>query len=352
MPDTSVTCRGALLVLLVLQLTASAADGEPNEILKPAGDISLDDIEGLIGRMAIDTEEKRLYVLSSQSVTVVDTKHDTEIGSVRGGLFGPRDTVFLPDSGQLIIANDRWVNIYGSDPIHYDTVSARRGTCLAYDPATKLVYAGYSDHGFGLAIIDPNKAKKIGDVPLDNQAQSLQLETTGDRIFVNTPRSAKIVVIDRKRRAIVATWPAGHELGYTRPYPMALDEEHHRLFVGRGYKPGRLIVLDTQTGNTVAAVDCCPTPGGIFYDAKRKRVYVSGDGTASAFDQVDPDTYKSVGDVATGKYAITSLFVPSTRKFYVAVPKYGTRTPPAKLLVFDCGTDAAPTTERAAEAAK
>jgi hypothetical protein len=70
---------------------------------------------------------------------------------------------------------------------------------------------------------------------------------------------------------------------------MALDEEHHRLFVGCR-RPAKLIVIDTNTGKIVSAVDCCPKVGNVYYDAQRKRIYASGDEYASVFKQADPDT--------------------------------------------------------------
>jgi hypothetical protein len=124
---------------------------------------------------------------------------------------------------------------------------------------------------------------------------------------------------------------------------LALDEEHHRLFVGC-WNPAKLIVIDTDTGKIVSTIDCCPNVGDVYYDAERKRIYASGDEYVSVIKQADPNTYKTIGFVTTGMGATRSLFVPATRKLYVAVPDAKPRTHIAELRVFDCGTDAAPTT--------
>lgn len=129
---------------------------------------------------------------------------------------------------------------------------------------------------------------------------------------------------------------------------MALDEEHHRLFVGCR-NPAKLVVIDTDTGKIVSTVDCCPNVCDLYYDAQRERIYASGDEYVSVIRQADPNTYKIVGFVTTNSRANTSLFVPSTRKFYVAVEE--PRTHETNLMVFDCGTDAAPATAPATEAA-
>jgi hypothetical protein len=56
---------------------------------------------------------------------------------------------------------------------------------------------------------------------------------------------------------------------------MALDESHHRLFIGCR-SPARILVLDTSSGKTITEFECAGDTDDVFYDAKNKRVYVSG----------------------------------------------------------------------------
>jgi hypothetical protein len=68
---------------------------------------------------------------------------------------------------------------------------------------------------------------------------------------------------------------------------MALDEANHRLFVGCR-KPAKVLVIDTETGKTVAAIDCCGDADDLFYDGSSKRVYVSGgEGYITVIQQTD-----------------------------------------------------------------
>src|SRR5258708_20448914 len=88
--------------------------------------------------------------------------------------------------------------------------------------------------------------------------------------------TSQVVVIDREKRAVIATWPI---TGGPEPHAVALDAAHHRLLIGsrvkRGhlYKPGKLVVMDSDTGKVIDAID---TEGGVdevVYDAHSKRVY-------------------------------------------------------------------------------
>ena len=82
------------------------------------------------------------------------------------------------------------------------------------------------------------------------------------------------------------------------------------------------MVLDADTGREVAAL---PIPAGVddvFFDAKRKRVYVTcGEGFLLVFQQAGTDRYEAVAKIPTAKLAQTCLFVPESGRLYLAVPQ-------------------------------
>jgi hypothetical protein len=62
----------------------------------------------------------------------------------------------------------------------------------------------------------------------------------------------------------------------------------------------------------------------VFYDAARKRVYISGgEGFIDVFAQSNPDHYQPTGRIPTAGGARTSLFVPELNRLYLAVPHRG-----------------------------
>jgi hypothetical protein len=157
---------------------------------------------------------------------------------------------------------------------------------------------------------------------LDGHPESFQLEANGTRIFVNIPSAHQIAVIDRQKRTVLVTWPVP---GARANFPMALDEANHRLFVGCR-EPAKLIVFDTESGNTVTRFDCAGDTDDVFYDAARRRIYISGGaGSISVFEQSDPDHYKLLATVPTAAGARTSLFDPDYGRLFVAVPHRGQR---------------------------
>ena len=106
---------------------------------------------------------------------------------------------------------------------------------------------------------------------------------------------------------------------------MALDEADHRFFVDTR-SPAKLLILDTETGKLITSLDSSGDADDIFYDAKNKRIYVSGgEGAISVFEQTNPDNYKLLGKVDTAQGARTSLFVNASGMLYVAVPHRGSQ---------------------------
>jgi hypothetical protein len=139
---------------------------------------------------------------------------------------------------------------------------------------------------------------------------------------VNLPAVGKIAVVNRETHVTLADWPT---TGVTANFPMALDEIRHRLFVGFR-KPAKLFVYDTESGKEVAVLDSPGDADDTFYDALRKRIYISGgEGSIGIVQQQDADHYKTITKIATASGARTSFWSPDTNRLYLAVPHRGTQ---------------------------
>jgi hypothetical protein len=116
---------------------------------------------------------------------------------------------------------------------------------------------------------------------------------------------------------VITTWPM---VQFRSNFPMALDEAHHRLFVGTR-SPARLVVFDTESGKQITAVNISGDTDDVFLDQENKRVYVSaGDGYLDVISQKDADHYESIAKIPTAPGARTSLYVPELHRLFLAVP--------------------------------
>jgi len=71
----------------------------------------------------------------------------------------------------------------------------------------------------------------------------------------------------------------------------------------------------------------------MWFDAARKRIYLSGSEATTVLAQKDADHYEFVAEVKTGFRAKTSLYVPQLNRFYAAVSGKGKPEPEQHLAV-------------------
>ena len=282
--------------------------------------------------MSIDVKGQRLFVsaLGNNTVEVIDLKAGKRANTI-SGLKEPQGVLYVPGSGRLYVASskDGTVKIFDATQLKLlKTVEyGNDADNLRYDSSRERIYVGFGDGALGELDSD---GKKIGEIKLDSHPESFQLEKNSARIYVNLPKSRKIAVLDREKGTVLTTWGTGMSFNN---YPMALDEQNHRLFVVTRL-PARLLVMDTSSGKTVQTLSAVGDCDDVFYDQSRKRIYASGgEGAISVFEQQDADHYKEVGRIATVKGARTSFFSLDLSRLYLAVRRQGSST--AMIQVFE-----------------
>jgi hypothetical protein len=111
---------------------------------------------------------------------------------------------------------------------------------------------------------------------------------------------------------------------------MAIDGAGRRVAVVFR-RPAALAIFDAQDGHVVTKASTCGDADDVFFDDKRRRLYVScGEGFIDVFaleTELSP-----LGRIATASGARTSLFVPERDRLYLAVPAAGGQ--PAAIWVF------------------
>ena len=293
--------------------------------------ITLTGATGRIDHMDIDINRGKIFVavIGSNSVEVVDLNTGKQIHSIRG-LRNPHGILFVDELNRVFVTNgDGAVDVFdGSSFKLVKTVKLPSDADnIRYDANAKLAYVAYAQ---GIGIIDVVKGETVGDVKLAGRPESFQLEMSGRRIFANVPAEKSIVVIDRESRTVLAKWPV---LDTNFNFPMGIDEANHRLFVGTR-QPDKVMVFDSHSGKRIATLDIPRDPDDIFYDAKRKLIYVScGEGYVIVIKQQDPDHYDVIDKIPSAQGARTALFVPELNRLYVGVPSVGDKA--AELRVYE-----------------
>ena len=305
------------LMGLLIQAPAS------REPLALVGRIELPHVEGRIDHLAFDAATHRLYVaaLGNDTVEVVDTRAGVHLTSLRG-FHEPQGIAVVGDAKIVAVANGEGDGVQLLSGMDFRPGPMIRlgddSDNIRYDASARRLFVGFGSGA--LAAIAPSEGKVLGEARLSGHPESFQLERSGSRIFVNVPTAGHIAVVDRTSMTVVATWPVTTARAN---FPMALDEANHRLFVGCR-RPAKALVFDTASGRETASFDIVGDTDDLFYDARRKRLYVSGgDGDVDVVADEGRNRFKRLAHLATAPGARTSLFVADEGRLYVAVPHRG-----------------------------
>ena len=318
-------------ILLMIVAGAVVCWAQAPQPLRMEKSIELPEVQGRIDHLSIDVKGQRLFVsaLGNNTLEVIDVKSGKRVKTI-SQLKEPQGVLYVTESDRIYVANgdDGSVRIFdGSSYAPLKKLDyGDDADNVRYDGGRKRIYVGYGSGALGE--ID-SEGNKVTDIKLDAHPESFQLEKDNPRIYVNLPKSRKVVVVDREKHAIIATWKT--DMAFAN-YPMALDESNRRLFIVTRM-PARLLVFDASNGNIVQKLPAVGDCDDVFYDKSRKRIYASGgDGAISVFEQKDADHYAELARINTVKGARTSYFSPDLDRFFLAVRRQGSQ--PAAIEVF------------------
>lgn len=293
---------------------AAGAPGQPPLAVERT--ITLPNVSGRIDHLAYDGVHKRLMVaeLGNNTVDIVDVSAGTVLHRITG-LKEPQGIAYLPGPNVIVTANAE-----GGDVRFFDGTSfLQRGSVGLGDDTDNVradarnghLLVGYGDGG--IAIIDPVRVAKIGDISLGAHPESFQLALASGRLFANVPDARRIAVVDLASGKEIASWSP---LAFRGNFPMALDEAGHSVIVVFR-NPARLATLNMDTGTLIASIETCGDADDVFFDSHRQRIYVSCG--AGLIDVVARNGLKRIAYVKTTSGARTSLYVPETDRLYLAM---------------------------------
>jgi DNA-binding beta-propeller fold protein YncE len=330
-------CTAVLLMYVFASLFALNGKAQSNAPLKLVQKISMPGVQGRMDHITVDVSGKRLFVPANgdnqNTVEVIDLQAGKRIASIPGQS-KPQGTFYSTEFNTLFVTNgtDGTCKIFRGDTFKLieSLALGPDANQVGFDPDSKYLYAGFGDRNSGgLAIIDTSKNQHTGDIKTDARPGGITFEKSGPRIFVNLNGATKLGVLDRKKREQTATWPVAGAENYG---PLALDESHHRLFLGTR-KPPLLMVFDTETGKQLTQLESVPSIDGVWYDAARKRIYVTGNGFIAVYDQKGADDYAPMVKLVSEADSQPSLWVPQFNRLYISVTQAGDRD--AEILVYE-----------------
>jgi DNA-binding beta-propeller fold protein YncE len=328
-----------MVVALALAAPSFGQQSEPLKLVKTI------DVPGARhwDHFGVDLKGNRLFLSSEEepAVEVFDLKTYEHVKSLTN-FKEPHNVFPLPDLKKIYVVDGEASEIAVLDYDSYKVIGhialSIDADPIVYDPASKYLYIVNGGREAKtpyclVSVVDTATGKKLADLKLEsNRLESMAIEKSSQRMFVNMTGINSIGVVDREKRTVTQTWPitAGKD-----NVPLQYDETTHRLFTATR-KPSKLVVVNADSGKEVTSLDAADYVDDLAWDAAHHRIYLPGGGGSGAVTVVQQngaDDYKVIATVPTKAGAKTGRFVPELNKLFIAVPGKGTTT--AQILVYD-----------------
>lgn len=305
--------------------TLSTSTNQSNVTVKISDSMALPNVGQRFDHMSIDIPGQLVFIAARGNNSVYVADLITEgISHIITGLNEPQGVYYDQQNNQLYVSNggDGTVDVFDVSNYHLMKVLnfSSDADNLRYDSTTSLLYVGYGEENqSGLGIINTTSDSVVGNIPLDGHPEAFSISQNGTSIFVNVPTANSIVVASKVTRAVIASWPLTNA---SENFPMALDEQNNRLFVGFGLPP-EVSVYDTNTGQVLAHFGISSDSDDMFYDASSNLIFIScSSGYLDVVKQINAGSYEPLQNLTTGPLGRTSLFYPQQNELFVAVPQH------------------------------
>ena len=311
--------RNKFLQIIFIAFTFMSCKGQ-----KPFGEnylqldklIPLPNVKGRIDHLDINLKDQIIYVaaLGNNSVEVVDLKNGKDIYSITA-LHEPQGVCYVPQTHEILIANGGNGDCYFYNSAYAKIAIVHLGSDaddVRYDSANSKIYVGYGEGG--IAVIDANSHKQIGDVKLPAHPEGFQIDNSANIILVNVPGKNMMAVIDLIGLKLINKWIRNSPRAN---FPIAIYAANHYAFIGYRH-PAKLVVLDTKTGKELSSNDMVSDVDDLYFDNDKKRVYVSGGGGYINIFQQKGLNVEQIANIPTRNGARTSLLIPQLKIFVLA----------------------------------
>jgi DNA-binding beta-propeller fold protein YncE len=305
----------AAITLSTVCVSNSRADG-PYHFL---GEIPVGG-EGGWDYLSIDPAARRLYATHATKIVVIDIDKQQVVGEI-ADTPGVHGFALAPELQRGFSSNGREAKSSIVDLASLKTLSkvdtGENPDAIVYDAGRQEVYT-FNGHGESATVFSAKTGNVITNIALPGKPEFAATDSKSGRVYNNLEDKSQVVVIDSETHQIVNTWPIapGEEAS-----GMAIDTEHHRLFVGCHNK--LMVMMDSTSGKVVATVPIGDRVDANAFDPGTQFAFSSnGDGTVTIAHEDAPDKLVVVQQLTTERGARTMALDTQTHRIYLASAKY------------------------------
>jgi YVTN family beta-propeller protein len=308
-------------ICMLLILAGPALNAQPgNSAYKIANRFHIEG-DGRWDYLCVDEPSGRIFISHGMVVNVVNEKDGKLIGTVPDTR-GVHGIAIASDLNKAFISNgmDSTVTVIDLKTLAFIArvrVTGQNPDAILYDPFSHKVFA-FNGRSSSATVIDGSTDKVVATIKLDGKPEFSVSDKKGN-IYVNIEDRSEIQCINASNLEVEHTWSItpGEE-----PSGLALDNENHRLFAV--CSNSMMVVVDALSGKVITTLPTGRGTDGAAFDPVLKRAYSSnGEGTMTVVQEVNPDEFKVLENVATQQGARTMTVDSRTHHLFLTTAEFG-----------------------------
>jgi DNA-binding beta-propeller fold protein YncE len=286
--------------------------------------------EGGWDYLTVDETARRLYVTHATKVVIIDLEKDKVVGEIADtpGVHGFAVAELSPELHLGFSSNGKEdkMSIVDLKTLKTTTKAAtgKNPDAILYVPQRAEVYT-FNGGDHNVSVFEADDGDPLDPIALPGKPEFATVDPKAERVYCNIEDKGEVVAIDTSTRKVAAHWPIAPGKAASG---MAIDLEHHRLFLGCDNK--LMVMMDSTNGKVVSSV---PIGGGVdataFDPATQLAFSSNGEGTVTIAHEDSPDKLTVVQTLVTERGARTMALDPKTHNIYLATAKFEAEPEPA-----------------------
>lgn len=199
---------------------------------------------------------------------------------------------------------------------------------IVYDASSQRVFTMNGKHRgvHDVTVIDATSGRGLGQIQLPGIPEFAVSDAAG-HLYVNIASRNELSRIDTHTLKLTDTWALP---GCQGPGGLAIDAQHHRLFVGCDNR--LLTMIDADSGKVLASVPSGEGTDAVRFDAGTGLAFASnGESGTLTIAREDGDQLMLITELPTAAGARTMALDPTTHRVFLLTAKFA--APPAHATV-------------------
>jgi DNA-binding beta-propeller fold protein YncE len=278
--------------------------------------------------LKMEPDSSRLFVSHGDRVEVIDLEKGAIVGTIEDTP-GVHGIAFAPKLHRAFTSNGQESKASIVDLNNLKTLSkvatGANPDSILFETAQNEVYT-FNGKGKSATVFDPESGKVTATIDLGGKPETAAADGQAGRVYVNLEDKSDVAVIDIKTHKVISRWPIAPGESASG---MAIDLEHHRLFMGCDNK--KMVMMDSTSGKVLATVPIGAGVDANAFDPGTQLAFSSNgeDGNTTIAKEVSADKLTVVQTLKTVVGARTMTLDPRTHNIYLPAP-----TPSFRVLVY------------------